>query len=274
MSMNVKPLFVKYFDTEVKRAYGDIRALAGTVYTKSGVTGSSAYFSKKAKALATEHNRGAEVVSANIAFSRVECILKDIELFQYTDIFDSLKINFNEITEVAEVCGDGVGLAMDQHIIDAIETGTTQEVDSSAAAMDVDDLLDAKQLLDKKGVPSSDRKILVHAKQLTDLLKTTKVSSADYNSIKALVQGDLGTFCGFDFMTIAERQEGGLPSASTTLSALIYHKRAVGEAIAMDLKTSVDWVANRQAHLIGAKASQNAVVIDAEGTVRIKSLKA
>jgi hypothetical protein len=45
---------------------------------------------------------------------------------------------------------------------------------------------------------------VVSAKQLQDLLRTTEVSSADFNSVKALVQGQLDTFMGFKFRRVAK----------------------------------------------------------------------
>jgi hypothetical protein len=38
--------------------------------------------------------------------------------------------------------------------------------------------------------------------QLQDLLKTTQVTSSDFNTIKALVQGELNTFLGFNFVRV------------------------------------------------------------------------
>ena len=40
----------------------------------------------------------------------------------------------------------------------------------------------------------------VSAEELDDLLGTTQVTSSDYNTVKALVQGDIDTFMGFKFL--------------------------------------------------------------------------
>lgn len=42
--------------------------------------------------------------------------------------------------------------------------------------------------------------VVVRAKQLDDMLAQTEVTSADYNSVKALVQGEIDTFLGFKFV--------------------------------------------------------------------------
>jgi hypothetical protein len=40
---------------------------------------------------------------------------------------------------------------------------------------------------------------------LQDLLRTTEVTSADYNTIKALVDGNINTFMGFTFKRISNK---------------------------------------------------------------------
>lgn len=65
-------------------------------------------------------------------------------------------------------------------------------------------LLNAKEILDAAenddpDDPQNVRPLAVTAKQVTNLLNTTEVKSSDYNTIKALVEGKIDTFCGFKF---------------------------------------------------------------------------
>jgi len=62
-------------------------------------------------------------------------------------------------------------------------------------------LLKAKQILDKNEVPR-ERRYLVHsAQQLFDLLNDVEeVKNADYTNVKALVDGDVNRFAGFEFV--------------------------------------------------------------------------
>lgn len=53
---------------------------------------------------------------------------------------------------------------------------------------------------------------LVTATQIESMLQQTEVTSSDYNTVKALAQGDIDTFCGFRFVEI----EGMLPYDSGT----------------------------------------------------------
>lgn len=277
MSREIDAVMVDFFDNEVKRAYGDSRVLGDTVYTKTNVTGKTAYFNKKGKGLATRHNPGSEITAMNTDFSRVSCTLKDWEAFDLADKFDAKKINFEEVTELAEVAADAVGLRMDQILIDAMEDGydSVNNKVSATTDLDVATLLAGKKILDENGVPMRDRYFIHTAKQLQDLLGTTQVTSSDYNSVKALVNGEVDTFLGFKFKLIASRQEGGLPTSGSgsaeTVLGFMYHKRAIGQAIGMNMETDMQWQSMYRAYLVGAEFSSGAVVIDDDGIVGVSS---
>jgi hypothetical protein len=83
--------------------------------------------------------------------------------------------------------------------VDYVETGSTAN-----SGLTIAKLRQAAYLLNEAEVDDSDpRIIVVSAKQIQDLLRTTEVTSADYNSVKALVQGQLDTFMGFKFRRVA-----------------------------------------------------------------------
>jgi len=61
-------------------------------------------------------------------------------------------------------------------------------------------VLNAKRLLDAAEVEEEDRTMGITARQLEDMLNITEVASSDYNVVKALVQGELNTWCGFQWV--------------------------------------------------------------------------
>ncbi len=69
------------------------------------------------------------------------------------------------------------------------------------AKLTVEKLIMARQMLNR-GTFNSDKKMyfVCTSQQLTDLLSDNKVINADYNSVKALVNGELNTFMGFEFI--------------------------------------------------------------------------
>lgn len=147
----------------------------------------------------------------------------------------------------------------DQVIIDALggtaytgETGVTPTalpsgqkvavnyVESGNAAnsgLTIGKLRAAKYILDSSEVDEEEERIIVvSAKQLQDLLRTTEITSADYNSVKALVDGSVNTFMGFKF-----RKTQLLPLASATdvRSTYVYVKSGLVLA-ERGLKTHMD----------------------------------
>jgi len=118
-----------------------------------------------------------------------------------------------------------------------------QYVESGAAAnsgLTIAKLRAAKFLFDSNDVDEEEERIIVvSAKQLQDLLKTTEATSADYNTVRALVDGNLNTFMGFKF-----RRTQLLPKTATVRSVYAYVKSGVilaerGLKTHMDIRTDL-----------------------------------
>lgn len=276
MSRKISQVFQDFYDAEVKRAYGDVSKLQDKVYTSGRIVGKRVAFRKKGKGMATPHIPGSDVTAMNVDYNQVWCDLEDWEAYDYVDKFDMKKINFSEVTELAEVAADCLGLRIDQIIIDKMSAGydtTNMKVGTTNTALTVATLLDATEKLNANGVPESERYFAHSAKQLRDLLSTTEVTSADYNSVKSLVNGSVNSFLGLNFVLIANRDEGGLPTAANDVIGFVWHKRAMGFSKAQDLETSMEWVPEKRAYLVGGDFSAGAVVIDDKGIVAVVSKK-
>lgn len=75
-----------------------------------------------------------------------------------------------------------------------------------------------------------------HASQLAALLKTTQVTSADYNTVKALVRGELDTFLGFKFL----HSERLLKTVSTSYRRVpVWTKSGMLLAIGKEITTHI-----------------------------------
>ena len=75
-----------------------------------------------------------------------------------------------------------------------------QHIASGAVGCTVAKLLNAKQLLDEAEAPKEGRVYVCPTEDIIDLLGTVEVTSADYNTVRALVQGEIDTFLGFKFI--------------------------------------------------------------------------
>nr|DAF52312.1 MAG TPA: major capsid protein [Siphoviridae sp. ct7Qv4] len=276
MSRKIAQVFQDFYDSEVKRAYGDVSKLQDKVYTNGRIVGKRVAFRKKGKGMATQHIPGADVTAMNVDYNQVWCDLEDWEAYDYVDKFDMKKVNFSEITELAEVAADCLGLRIDQIIIDKMAAGydtAKMKVGTTNTALTVAVLVDASSKLNANGVPSEERYFAHSAQQLADLLKTTEATSDDYNTVKALVNGSLDSYMGFKFVLIASRDEGGLPTSGNDVTGFCWHKRAMGFSKAQDLETSMDWIPEKKAYLVGGDFSAGAVVIDDRGIVGVISKK-
>jgi hypothetical protein len=82
-------------------------------------------------------------------------------------------------------------------------------------------LREAKRILDANEAPAEDRVLIVSAKEISDLLGTTEVTSNLFNSVRALVDGDVDQFLGFK---VVRSEQLGL--ASNIRTCVAYHKNA------------------------------------------------
>jgi len=75
-----------------------------------------------------------------------------------------------------------------------------QKVAAGGVDMTIAKLLNAKQILDEAEAPPEDRYFVCPSESVIALLGTTEITSADYNSVKALVNGQINSFLGFTFI--------------------------------------------------------------------------
>lgn len=114
--------------------------------------------------------------------------------------------------------GAALGREIDQVILDAIEAdaltgkdGTTTvafdsnmevglDVGGVGSMLNTDKLRRASRLLNANDVEEEDRYIVMHPLQLEAMLGETETTSADFNTVKALVNGQINSFLGFTFI--------------------------------------------------------------------------
>lgn len=81
--------------------------------------------------------------------------------------------------------------------VDFVEQGAAANSGLTVAKM-----RQTKYIFDVANVKDQDRTFVVSAKQIQDMLRTTEVTNADYNSVRALVNGELNTFLGFNIKRV------------------------------------------------------------------------
>lgn len=153
-------------------------------------------------------------------------------------------------------------------------SGTSLSVGNDVGAtdsnMNVAKLRQAKGLLDKNNVPPMDRHIVIHSNGLQSLLSETAVTSSDFNTVKALVAGELDTFLGFQFHVLGDRAEGGLAiDGNLDRTCFAFHKDAIGYGEGIAPKTEINYIPEKTSFLVASMFSAGATAIDAEGIVSI-----
>lgn len=275
MSTSISTSFVTIFDAEVKQAYQNDRALAGTVRERSGVQGNTYKFNKLGSGVANLHIPQSDVTPMNLTHTQATATMSDYNAAEYSDIFTNGKVLFDERAELVKAVSMAVGRRMDQLVIDALDgAGTSLTVANSIGGsntnLNVDKVLETKKKMDQQGVPAEDRYFLCHANNMAAFLDDSDVKTIDVNTTKALAQGTVDSFLGFKFIMVGDRTEGGLAvDGSSDRTCLAWHKNACGLAINMDKKTEINYIAEKSSFLVNSMFSAGSVGIDTAGIVEI-----
>lgn len=158
---------------------------------------------------------------------------------------------------------------------------TTQKIAVGGTSLTLAKLLTAKEILDSNEVDddasmamdgqgpneTTARVIGVNAKMLTSLYGTTEIKSVDYNSVKALAQGQIDTFLGFKFV----RTERLFRDASvSTRFAVAWSRSCVALGIGKDIVTSIDPLPSKNYSVqVYARESIAATRLEDEGVIEI-----
>jgi len=144
---------------------------------------------------------------------------EDFEWADMIDDQDKLRMLIDPTSPYAMNGAYALGRSLDDLIITAAlgtaktgENGSTdtafatatQSIAVGATGLTVAKLRQAKRILtaNEVDIANDPLYIAVTAQQIDNLLGTTEVTSADFNTVKALVQGDVDSFMGFKFVQI------------------------------------------------------------------------
>jgi hypothetical protein len=231
------------------------------------------------KGTATARVPQTDVVPMNIAHTNATATLSDWNAAEYTDIFNQAAVNFEERQELAEVIAGAIGRREDQLILDAIDAATvsntvSNDVGATDSDMNTAKVRRAKRLLDAKGVPMGrgQRTLVISANGLEALLGDSDANTIDKNVIKALFDGEISHWVGFEVIVMEDRDEGGLPrDGSLDRTSYAYDKRAIGLAVGMEFRTEVNYIPEKTSWLSNGVFKAGAVAVDVNGIVEITS---
>ena len=269
MSLSVDPVFIKQFEADVHLAYQQMGTkLRSTIRSKSGVVGTSTTFQKVGKGIASTKSRHGIVPVMNLNHTPVECTLQDYYAGDWIDALDELKTNVDERRVVASAGAYALGRKTDELIIAAMNSAT-QYVGDYSTGLTKALIMSAVEKLNENDVPDDGRRFaVVGVHQWNELMSMNEFVSADYvGGATPLVDGcESRRWLGINWILC-----NSLPLAnSDDRDCFIYHASSIGHACGQEVKTDITWHGERAAHFISNSMSQGAVLIDAEGIVRIK----
>lgn len=218
MSTQVTTSFVEQYSSNVQMLSQQMGSkLRGAVDVET-IRGKNAFFDQIGATAAVERTtRHGATPQVNTPHSRRRVGLADYEWADLIDDLDKVRMLVDPTSNYAKAAAAAMNRTMDDIIISALggsaDTGvaggtavalpstskfaTTQQTDGLTIAK----LLETKYFFDNGDIdPSLKRYFVCGPKQIQDLLATTEVKSSDFNTVKALAQGDINSFLGFDFI--------------------------------------------------------------------------
>ena len=112
---------------------------------------------------------------------------------------------------------------------------TSNIIPHGDTGLTIEKLIQARGMLWRNEIDESEPLFAaVTSFQLEDMLNNTKVQSADYNTIKALVRGEINSFMGFTFIRTEQLEKDG-----TTRKCIVWSKPGLLLAKAEDITTKI-----------------------------------
>lgn len=222
MSNQIDTSMVKQFSSNIYHLsqQKDSRIMP-VVKRKESIQGEEKYFDRIGSVEVMEKvGRHSDTTFANTPYSRRRLTMRDYYWADLCDKEDKLRIIHSPESEYAIAARAAMGRKMDDIAIagllgtaytgkegaTAVTLPNSQKLLSvsggAADNMNISLLRELKLKFDENEIDEMDRHIVCGAQEIKALLSQTEITSADYNNVKALVNGEVNTFMGFNFIRI------------------------------------------------------------------------
>lgn len=255
------------------------------VIVDPNIVGEEAYMEQIGPGTAREKTtRNSDVEYDADDFRRRRLSMIDIYWAKLVDKEDKLKMLIDPTSQLSISGTWAIGRMMDDKIIAAARgtayTGkaggtpvvlpSAQKIAVGGVGLTLDKVLEAKEKLDAAECdPEEPRFFSATAQQITNMLKTPQISSADYNSVKALVKGEINTFLGFTWIR-SER----LIKVTNDRFCLAWVQSGIGLGLAGEINGKIDQIPRKHyAWQIYASVSVGATRLEEEKVVEIACLE-
>lgn len=185
----------------------------GTVYQKANVTGKVFFQDQIGKwSMAVKSGRNSQTPNNDPLLERRMGVMIDRNDNRMVDRGDELRTISDPKSAYTIAAAGSIGRQFDSIILTAAtgnsfsgETGSTTVTNgnivlATAAAPSVARVAAVKKALDDKDVEMEDRFFAINTTFLNNLLGLEQATSSDYNSVKALIRGEINTWMGFNWI--------------------------------------------------------------------------
>lgn len=281
MSINLSNIASEFFDTLVhtELQYGPGFIFRGSMQERTNVVGDVAHFRKKGHGIATQRtNFQDDVIPMNIDYTDVPVTLKNWNASELSDIFQRAEVNFDETMELVDSVSNAIGLRYDQMSIDALANTSTTPVAEGGTGFTYAKFLQARRNLVQNGVMKRNSILYVALSPIGEeqFLKEVEVVSGDYTMQRFIDNGGLDgmeymktRFIVVPDMDTGDGATGGLPKTGDTRTCYMWSRDALGWAMGIDMKITIDWVPMRRSYLVAADFKGNAINIDDNGIIPV-----
>lgn len=283
MSANLSTAAVKKFEKEAQQAFQETGSDLRTAVTVRDAKGaSSVQFQVYGEVIANERTAvHTNIPAQDPSISIPTATVTNYTVGIYTDVFLNNQIGWDGRQSAVEGIVGALNRRLDEIVIAALDSASGKTVASnisgSADNLNVAMFAESARLLGS-AVPKKDRHLLCHDDGFYHFLQESDVKTVDSNFHKPLTDGMLPNFFGFDIHAIGDRDSvtvgdnaGGLTLSTNDRTNYAWQKKAIGLAMNMDPKITIDWVPEKQAHFIVGKLSAGSVLLQDDGVVTITS---
>ena len=252
MSNQITTAFVEQYSNNVQMLSQQKGSLLRGSVDVETVVGNNAFFEQVGSATAQKRvSRHSDTPQLDTPHAKRRVSLVDYEYADLIDQQDKVRTLIDPTSAYANAAAFALGRSMDDEIIAAASgnafTGATGSqstalgagqaiTESGTDGLTIAKLRTAKEKFDLASVdPSLPRFLVVGRRQVSVLLGTTSVTSSDFNTVKALVNGEVDTFMGFKFITSTR-----LAIASSKRLCLAFAGDGIKLALGKDVMTRID----------------------------------
>lgn len=256
--------------------------LMNTVYVKPNVTGKTFFQDQIGQwNMEVKGSRNTQTPNNDPVLGRRMGIMVDYHDNRLLDRGDELKTISDPRSAYTIAAAQSLGRKMDEIIITSAlgtaysgETGSTSVTNgniilATAASMTLARVIAVKAQLDAQDVEMEDRVFVATPAAMDNLLNTTAATSADYNTVKALVRGEIDTWMGFQWIMSTRLAA----VSSSTLIGIAYQKYGLCMAMAAQPLVRTDeradlsysWQVYYELNIGATRLEENRVVIVNEG---------